>query len=338
MMIEARAPTRIDFAGGTLDIFPLYLFEGFGITLNASINLYATARVKRRNDECIEVVSHDLNRRERFSSLDEITLEGPLGLIKNVVKNLRPNTGLHLETFSLAPAKSGLGNSSSLAIATAGAIARMTRINLSQRKLVELAYNSELQMIRVPGGKQDYYGAIYGGIKAIWLKPDGESVEKISLHKGFLSELEKNLILVYVGQSHSSPKMNWRMFKNFVEKKNEAVCAMRAIKQVALEMRDAFLEEDLDKIGRLLNLEWSERKKLSPRVETPRMKEIISACMKVGGFAAKTCGAGGGGCVIILSHDGRTRGIESEVVKRAGAILKYKIVERGMTIHTFKSD
>ena len=336
MKIEGRAPTRIDFAGGTLDIFPLYLFEGYGITLNASINLYAIARVEKRQDRSIKIVSHDFDRSEEFSSLDTITLDGPLGLIKNVVKNMQPATGLNLETFSLAPAKSGLGNSSSLAVAIAGAMNKLFRRNISWKKLIELAFNSELQVIRVPGGRQDYYGAIFGGIKAIWLKPEGESVERLNLSEGFLSELEKHLILVYVGRSHSSAELNWRMFRNYVEKKPIVVCAMRTIRQLALEMRDALLEEDLDEIGRLLNLEWAQRRKLAPTVETLRMRQIISACMKAGGFAAKACGAGGDGCAIILSHIRRTRQIEEEVAKRGGKVLKYRIAKRGLKVRTLE--
>ncbi|MBI4278482.1 MAG: hypothetical protein HY660_08500, partial [Armatimonadetes bacterium] len=38
-VIQASAPTRIDLAGGTLDIYPLYLFEGEGLTVNIAIDL-----------------------------------------------------------------------------------------------------------------------------------------------------------------------------------------------------------------------------------------------------------------------------------------------------------
>src|SRR6266581_2459116 len=38
MIIESKAPTRVDFAGGTLDIWPLYLFHpqgGFTLTTDS---------------------------------------------------------------------------------------------------------------------------------------------------------------------------------------------------------------------------------------------------------------------------------------------------------------
>jgi len=46
MIIESKAPTRVDFAGSTLDIWPLYLFHPGAITLNAAISLYASCVIE----------------------------------------------------------------------------------------------------------------------------------------------------------------------------------------------------------------------------------------------------------------------------------------------------
>jgi len=47
-MIEVTAPTRVDLAGGTLDIYPLYLFEKGSLTVNVAINLYSQVKIERR--------------------------------------------------------------------------------------------------------------------------------------------------------------------------------------------------------------------------------------------------------------------------------------------------
>src|SRR5215213_7990744 len=52
--ISASAPTRIDLAGGTIDIWPLYLFHAGAQTLNAAISLRARAWIEERPDERIE--------------------------------------------------------------------------------------------------------------------------------------------------------------------------------------------------------------------------------------------------------------------------------------------
>ena len=69
MIIESLAPTRVDLAGGTLDIWPLYLFHTNSQTINFAINCYARCRLTPRRGRTIELVSLDLKVRETFPSL-----------------------------------------------------------------------------------------------------------------------------------------------------------------------------------------------------------------------------------------------------------------------------
>ena len=39
MRVEARAPARVDLAGGTVDIWPLYLFHPGAQTVNIAIRV-----------------------------------------------------------------------------------------------------------------------------------------------------------------------------------------------------------------------------------------------------------------------------------------------------------
>ena len=59
MRIETSAPTRIDFAGGTIDIWPLYLFHPGAQTINAAISLRARATLEPRTDSRIVIQSQD---------------------------------------------------------------------------------------------------------------------------------------------------------------------------------------------------------------------------------------------------------------------------------------
>jgi hypothetical protein len=43
--IYSKAPTRIDLAGGTIDLWPLYLFLRNPVTLNLGIDLFAEAKI-----------------------------------------------------------------------------------------------------------------------------------------------------------------------------------------------------------------------------------------------------------------------------------------------------
>src|SRR6266542_1900689 len=58
--IETSAPTRIDLAGGTIDIWPLYLFHPGAQTINAALSLRAHARIDPRTDDRIVIRSTDM--------------------------------------------------------------------------------------------------------------------------------------------------------------------------------------------------------------------------------------------------------------------------------------
>jgi D-glycero-alpha-D-manno-heptose-7-phosphate kinase len=118
--VHASAPTRIDFGGGTLDIYPLYLFVGGGKTINAAINLDAQVWLTSRDDDRIIIQSLDTGASlECDGGIDNLPIDGPLALITRVLKHYQVPGGLDVKTKLLPPHGSGLGASSSLFIPTA---------------------------------------------------------------------------------------------------------------------------------------------------------------------------------------------------------------------------
>ena len=199
MPLHSQAPTRIDLAGGTLDIWPLYLFHPGAQTINFAINCYARCRVTARRDKVIELISHDLRRQEIFPSLEALRAAKRfhLPLPARLVLAFEPPTGLTIETDSDAPAGSGLGGSSALNIAICGALGRLLEKRIPAAKMIELARNGEAQVIGIPTGEQDYYSAVYGGLQAIHLTPHGVQREKLPMGA---HELSARLVLCYTGQ------------------------------------------------------------------------------------------------------------------------------------------
>ena len=141
-MLTSSAPTRIDLAGGTLAIWPLYLFFDNPPTLNAAINLYARVELQPRRDKKLIVQSRDLGIRARFSSLDRLPEKHPLILILKLLRFYRPQTGLELVTDCQAPAGSGIGGSSALNIALNGALNRLTGRGSHRAHMLELPKNN----------------------------------------------------------------------------------------------------------------------------------------------------------------------------------------------------
>src|SRR5258708_132673 len=122
MRIESKAPTRVDLAGGTLDIWPLYLFHPGALTINAAISRYAHCAIETHptGDQRIKLVSVDTSKSESFPSFAALVRAKHyrLPLLAEIVKFFRPEGGFTLTTNSEAPAGAGIGGSRAIAGAT----------------------------------------------------------------------------------------------------------------------------------------------------------------------------------------------------------------------------
>ena len=192
--ITATAPCRLDLAGGTLDMWPLYLFHPGAVTVNFAVNILTRCRIAPLPDSSIHLRSLDTGREETFASFDALCrAKRPRHpLAGYLVRFFAPEGGLAIETHSESPAGAGISGSSALMIATTAALARYTGRRLSLEAIRELAQNVEAQLIRVPTGCQDYYPALYGGVSAIHLDADGIHREAVPVAA---EEIESRFLL-----------------------------------------------------------------------------------------------------------------------------------------------
>ena len=217
MKIVAKAPARIDFAGGTLDIYPFYNFTEYGITVSGTINLFSTAEIGLRNDKKIIICSKDINKTIEFEDICKLKLGEGFDLLIRLVNAYEPTQGFELTTYSDIPFGSGLGGSSAMAIAVSGALNRLTEKNFSNKKIIDIAHHIEVQNHGSPDGTQELHASLNGGINAIWYTVDGERVEPLIVSKKFLLDLKDSLILCYTKKSRNSGVNNWEILKRHVE-------------------------------------------------------------------------------------------------------------------------
>lgn len=333
MEIISQAPTRVDLAGGTLDIWPLYLFHESSQTVNVAIRCSARCRLTPRRDGAIHLISSDLGREEHFPSLSALrkARRFRLPLLARLALAFEPKSGFMLETDSDSPAGAGLGGSSSLNIAICGALARSTGRKLPKEKLIELAGDVEAQVLGVPTGEQDYYGAAYGGVQTIHLKHGGLASERLAVKE---SELAARGVLCYTGESRNSGINNWEVMKAHIDGKRAVVQHFDRIAAIAAEMAAALERNDWKETGRLLNQEWEARKRNHPGITTPGIERLIRAARRNGARAAKVCGAGGGGCVFFLCEPGTKRNVEAALRSAGARVLPFAVATKGLTVRT----
>jgi D-glycero-alpha-D-manno-heptose-7-phosphate kinase len=332
MLIESSAPTRVDMAGGTIDIWPLYLFHPGATTVNFAISLRAHCRIETLDDDRIILESRDRNLifETRIGHLEELFHEEQLELIAKLVHFFKPTTGFHLTAYSEAPAGAGLGGSSALNIACVGALNRLVGNRYGAHKFVTLAANVETTVIKVPAGFQDYYPALFGSVSCLHFRPDGIEREALEINA---AELESRVAICYTGEPRLSGINNWEIFKRHIDGDRDLFQMFESIRDSAIRMREALVADDWEKVAASMRRAHPNRKQLAPNITTPQMDGLIEKALASGAEGVKVCGAGGGGCIAFLCGEGKKSQVERALAAEPGVeILNWKIAREGLTI------
>jgi len=336
LRIAAEAPCRIDLAGGTLDIWPLFLFHPGAVTLNFAVNRWTRCVVAPDlSSSRIHLRSDDLETEEMFGSLEELAAarRPRLPLAAQVVRFFEPNTGLLVHTNSEAPAGAGISGSSALIIAMTSAFTRLNGTRHPLEKIREIAQNIEAQIIRVPTGVQDYYPAMYGGVSAIELGPGGVRRIPIALD---VEDFNHRIVLAYTGAPRNSGINNWEVTKAYIDGDRKVHRNFEQITAIACAMRAALEKSDWTEAGRLLREEWSHRRKNAPGISTPAIDGFIRIALRAGASGAKVCGAGGGGCVFFLVERGAKEKVCAALRDGGANLLPVEVATRGVTVRVVR--
>jgi D-glycero-alpha-D-manno-heptose-7-phosphate kinase len=326
--LTASAPTRIDLAGGTIDIWPLYLFHEGATTLNAAISLRAHVEVASRPAGGIELRSIDTDRTTTAPDWQSLDGTSELPLLALLARHYRLQNAT-LTTRGESPAGAGIAGSSALVIAVCGALARWTKASEDPEDLLRVAMNVECQTIKVPTGVQDYRPALYGGIASIELAVDGIHRVGIDIDP---HELETRVTLAYTGAPRNSGTNNWEITKRHTDGDQHIFDCFERIRDTARAMRGALERGDWDEVGQQIAIEWENRKRLAPGVTTATIDALIARAQAAGATAAKVCGAGGGGCLFCFGPPEARTAIAEALAAGGARLLDYRIETEGLRL------
>jgi D-glycero-alpha-D-manno-heptose-7-phosphate kinase len=331
MKITAKSPCRVDLAGGTLDIWPLYLYHANAVTVNFAVDRYTSCELVTRTDSKVVLRSADQGGEETFESFEALRAakKYKLPLLAYVVRFFQPEGGVELSTNSEAPSGAGISGSSSLIITISSALNKLKGTGYSIEKIREISQNIEAQIIRVPTGCQDYYPAMYGGVSAIELGAAGIARKAIPVD---LDDLNDRIVLAYTGEPRNSGINNWEVTKAHINGDRGVQRNFDRIAAIAAGMRSALEKADWNEAGRLLREEWTNRKKNAPGITTPLIDLLIETTRKAGAKGAKVCGAGGGGCVFFLVERGAKERVSGLITEAGGQVLGVKVAPQGVRV------
>lgn len=333
MIITARSACRVDLAGGTLDIWPLYLYHPGAVTVNFAVDRYTHCRLTLRKDRKVILISEDLDRSESFASLDELrkARKYKLGLHAWAIRHFVPwlKTGFELWTKSEAPAGAGISGSSALLISVVSAFNKLAGTRYSLEKIREVAQNIEAQIINVPTGCQDYYPALYGGVSAVELGVAGIVRKAIDVD---LDDFNRRIVLAYTGEPRNSGINNWEVTKAHIAGDRTVWNNFRKITEISIAMRAAVEKANWKEAGRLLREEWANRRKNAPGITTPLIDKLIDTTRKQGALGGKVCGAGGGGCVFFLVEPDAQERVRQTIAGLGATVLPVQVAAQGVRV------
>jgi D-glycero-alpha-D-manno-heptose-7-phosphate kinase len=332
MMITVTAPTRVDLAGGTSDIYPLYLFMGGGCTVNAAVTVSSSVRFVTSAGATIRIVSEDLGESRETPSVEDLPTDGPLGLLGRAVKACPPPTGLEMTTRNTAPAGSGLGASSALLVAVVAGLMRLRGEEATPEQVVDLAADIETAAIAVPTGKQDHIAAAFGGVSLIQF--GYRNYLRTSLPQGSIDRerLQSMMILTFTGEARFSGTNNWEITRSYIDGDAAVRRSLHQIRDVARDLCRTLTDGRWEDVPGLVAREWDIRRTLAPGVSTPRIDAMMAAASQAGAQASKVCGAGGGGCMLTLAPPEKRALVEAALVRAGAELIPFQIAERGLTI------
>ena len=299
-LVRAKAPLRISFAGGGTDVSPFPEREG-GCVLSSTINRYAWGTLRPRDDGQICISSRDFGLSLTYANGDSLTYDGKMDLAKAAINRLagHANGGYDLFLHSDAPPGTGLGSSSAMMVALVGLLKEFHGLHLTDYEVAEMAYTIERVDLGIQGGKQDQYAAAFGGFNFIEFLGDDVVVNTLKVSPDIQNELEYNMLLVHTGKVRLSEHIIADQVRRYEAKETDTLEALKELKQLTTAMKNALLSRQMDEFGRLLDLEWQHKKRMSPRISSPELDDLYDAARREGALGGKITGAGGGGYMLL---------------------------------------
>ncbi|MEM4270859.1 MAG: GHMP kinase [Candidatus Pacearchaeota archaeon] len=233
-----------------------------------------------------------------------MALDGNFDLAKSVIMEMNPKTGLELFFRNDILPRSGLGSSAAAFVSIISAFNVAFGKKLTKHEIAQLAYDIERNKLKIKGGKQDQFASAYGGLNFMKFKNNSVKVSKVNISKGTLLELEKCLLLVFIGKRKKDGHDIIADQTNSLVSGNKQVSnALDSTKQIAIEMYKSLKSGNIEEFGKLLNKAWIEKKKYSPYISNKYIDKIYSAAIDAGAIGGKITGAGGGGHMIFCCYN-----------------------------------
>lgn len=304
-MVIAQAPFRMSFFGGGTD-FPAFYEEHGGKVISTSFDKYCYVHVRHLPPFFNYTSEISYSKRERVNSVEEI--QHPA--IREAMKFLDMRE-LTLTYDADLPARSGLGTSSSFAVAMLMAFYALKGKYVDKKRLAEEAIYLERVLCAESGGVQDQIAAAYGGFNAISFSKDGFRVDPIVISDERKERFNDSLMLFFTGFSRYSFTIQ-QEHEKAIHSKEQQLLEMLSL---ADEAEKILTNGDLDELGRMLDHTWRLKRGVNSAVTTSQIDEAYEEAIRAGALGGKLLGAGGGGFLLLYVQPEKQRQVRRALHK-----------------------
>jgi len=325
--IRATAPNRVDLAGGTLDIYPLYLLVEGAMTVNAAVSVRSVVTVGPFRPGAARLSSENYGMAVVAADTHGIPLSGNLGLLSRALRHYPPVSGVEIVARNEAPMGSGIGASSALLVALMAAMGRWTGTAARWEETSAAAVEIEAAHLRSLAGRQDHIAALRGGIQGIRFLPGRLDAQRLPPGGKAGRMLRDHGVLAHTGISHRSSDVNWRMIRGAIEGNAAVLRKFRGIAAAARDAWEALSAADPAALGSAVRAEWAVRRTLAECVSPRKVEDLLADRRFRRMFSgAKLCGAGNGGMLFGLLRDPGDREEAGSVLSAAGmAVMPFRL-------------
>ncbi|MDD4187282.1 MAG: GHMP kinase [Bacilli bacterium] len=285
-MVITKTPFRVSLCGGGSDLPAFYEKHG-GCVISTTINKYMYITSHPAFNKNNTVVKY--SKTESVEDINEIEHS----IFRECLKQ-EGLEGLELTSIADIPQGTGLGSSSSFTVGLIKNLKCHKREYISDEEVAEAACDMEINKLGNPIGKQDQYAAAFGGLNYYQFNKDGSVfVEPVLMSHDSYKQLEKNLIMLYVGGEHSASEILKEQSKNVKSGDKEA--GQKRIVELTHELKYELEHDNIDFVGKALHENWLIKKTLASGISNPKFDEWYDKAIKNGATGGKILGAGGSG-------------------------------------------
>jgi len=315
-MIISRTPFRISFFGGGTD-YPRWFKENKGAVLATTINKYCYITCRYLPP------FFDHNSRIIYSKMEHVKnindIKHPS--VREVLKFLKIKEGVEIHHDGDLPARTGLGSSSSFTVGLLNSLYALKGEIPTKEKLAKEAIYIEQEMCKENVGCQDQTLAAYGGLNYVEFGGSEHlHLRKMTVHKDYLKQLQKHLLLFFTGFSRFSSIIAAYQIRNIPERTKE-LQDMYDLTQHAMGILN---KKNIKEFGYLLKESWKIKKRLSNKISSLYIDNIYNTAMRNGAIGGKLLGAGGGGFMLFFAPPSRHKKVKEKLKKLLCVPFKFE--------------